>query len=90
VTSSDLSGSELAFLHFHAQEPFPHGWEFRTGQLGSAAIFRATKLLASGQIVSCDVPVTSFSKVKAYFTDDYRLNAKGRAIALWGGPHGED
>lgn len=91
MTGSDLNPAELAFLHFHAREPLPHGWEFRSGnRIGGVATFRATKILASGQVVCCDVPVTSFSRVKAYFTDDYRLKAKGRALALWGGSHGED
>ena len=90
MTRSDLSGSELAFLHFHAQEPLPHGWEFRSGnKIGGVATFRATKILASGQVVCCDVPVTSFSKVKAYFHDDYSLNPHGRALVAWGGTHAE-
>jgi hypothetical protein len=27
--------------------------------------------------------------VKAYFTDDYSLNAQGRALIAWGGTHAE-
>ena len=75
-----LEPDEIFFLRFHLTEPLPEAWQFVPQGEGEAT-FQAVKVLEDGRVVMAKLPISSFSRIEAYFDDDYRVTEEGRVMA---------